>query len=93
MKQFSKQEKSWIFYDWANSVYATIIMAAIFPIYFSTVAGNAGYSGDVLWGYATSIATFFVAVSAPFLGAMGDFKGMKKKLFTVFCSSGLFSLW
>ncbi len=89
MKQFSKQEKSWIFYDWANSVYATIIMAAVFPIYFSGVAGNAGYSGDVLWGYATSIATFVVAVSAPFLGALGDFKGMKKRLFTVFLLVGV----
>lgn len=28
----SKTERSWIFYDWANSVYATNIMAAIFPI-------------------------------------------------------------
>lgn len=32
--KFTKQEKSWILYDWANSVYATNIMAAIFPIYF-----------------------------------------------------------
>jgi UMF1 family MFS transporter len=31
-KRFTKQEKSWIFYDWANSVYATNIMAVIFPI-------------------------------------------------------------
>lgn len=28
----SKTERSWILYDWANSVYATNIMAAIFPI-------------------------------------------------------------
>ncbi len=89
MKQFSKQERSWIFYDWANSVYATIIMAAVFPIYFSGVAAKAGQSGDVLWGYATSIATFVIALSAPFLGALGDFKGMKKKLFTVFLFIGV----
>ena len=36
-KRFTKQEKSWILYDWANSVYATNIMAAIFPIYFGAV--------------------------------------------------------
>ena len=40
--KFSRQEKSWIMYDWANSVYATIMMAEVFPIYFSSVAGAAG---------------------------------------------------
>ena len=48
--KFTKTEKSWILYDWANSVYATNIMAAIFPIYFTSVCG-----GDTLglqwWGY------------------------------------------
>ena len=34
-KRFTKAEKSWIMYDWANSIYATNIMAAIFPIYFA----------------------------------------------------------
>lgn len=89
MKKFSKEEKSWIAYDWANSVYATIIMAAVFPIYFSSVAASTGQSGDVLWGYASSIATLIVAVLAPFLGAIADFKGMKKKLFTAFLIIGL----
>ena len=71
-------------YDWANSAYVTIVMAAIFPIFFETTARAAGYSGDVLWGYATSAATLVIAVCAPFLGAIGDFKGMKMKLFSFF---------
>jgi UMF1 family MFS transporter len=86
--KFSKTEKSWVLYDWANSVYATIIMAAVFPIYFSSAAKSAGLAGDVWWGYATSAATFLVAVAAPLLGAIGDFKGMKKKLFTAFLFTG-----
>ena len=85
-KRFSKKEWSWIMYDWANSVYATNIMAAIFPTIFVAIAGNAG---DIWWGYATSIATFIVAILAPFLGALADFKGMKKKLFTVFMLAGV----
>jgi UMF1 family MFS transporter len=87
-KKFNRSEKSWILYDWANSVYATIVMAAVFPIYFSNVARNAGYSGDVWWGYATSAATLIIAVTAPLLGAVGDFKGMKKRLFTAFLLIG-----
>ncbi|NLT11159.1 MAG: MFS transporter [Clostridiaceae bacterium] len=82
------QEVSWMFYDWANSVYATNIMAAIFPIYFAAVAKNAGQSGDQLWGYGTSLATLIVAVLAPLLGAVADFRGMKKKLLAVFIFLG-----
>ena len=78
-KRFTIKEWSWIMYDWANSIYATNIMAAIFPTIFVSIAGDAG---DIWWGYGTSIATFIVAILAPILGAVADYKGMKKKLFT-----------
>lgn len=85
-RRFSVKEWSWIMYDWANSVYATNIMAAIFPTIFVSVAGEAG---DIWWGYATSIATFLLAILAPLLGAVADYKGMKKKLFTGFMLAGV----
>ena len=78
-KRFSKTEWSWIFYDWANSIYATNISAAIFPILYSQVAGK-GTTGDLLYGYAVSLANLLVAVLAPYLGSIADFRGMKKKL-------------
>lgn len=84
--KFTKKEKSWILYDWANSIFATNIMAAIFPIIFVKLAGSAG---DMWWGYATSFATFVVALLAPTLGAIADYKGMKKKLFNVFVAIGV----
>ncbi len=83
---FTRKEWSWIMYDWANSVYATNIMAAIFPTIFVAMAGDAG---DIWWGYATSIATFLIALMAPVLGAIADYKGMKKKLFTGFMLFGV----
>ena len=43
-KGFTKAEKSWILYDWANSVYATNIMAAIFP----TILFNWNFRGYVV---------------------------------------------
>ncbi len=92
-KKFTKTEKSWIMYDWANSVYATNVLAAIFPIYFGNVCQAAGADNVVLWSYGTSIATFIIAIMAPFMGAVGDHKGYKKKLFTGFMIVGvLFTL-
>ena len=88
-KKFTKQEMSWLFYDWANSVYATNIMAAIFPIYFAKVCAGQLVAGDQMWAYGTSIATFIVAILAPFLGAVGDYKGMKKKLLSAFLAIGV----
>ena len=90
-KRFTKPELSWMFYDWANSVYATNIMAAVFPIYFSSIAAKQGVSGDQLWGFGSSLATLIIAVCAPILGAIGDYKGMKKKLLVTFMSLGVIS--
>lgn len=85
-KRFTKAEKSWIMYDLANSIYATNIMAAIFPIYFAMQANE---TGNKLYGFAVSAAALVVAVLAPILGAIGDFSGMKKKLFAGFLVLGL----
>lgn len=88
-KKFTKTEKSWILYDWANSVYATNILAAIFPLYFAAVCQSHGADNLVLWSYGTSAATFLVAILAPILGALGDHKGHKKKLFVGFMLVGV----
>jgi len=84
--RFTKKERSWIMYDWANSVYATNIMAAIFPTIFVAFAGD---QGDLWWGYGTSIATLIIAILAPILGSIADYQGMKKKLFTAFMLLGV----
>jgi len=77
-------EISWLFYDWANSVYATNVMAAIIPIFFISYAGGT----DTAWAFGSSIATLIVAVLAPFLGAFADFRGMKKKFLLFFIIIG-----
>ena len=84
-KKHTKSEWSWIMYDWANSVYATIVMAAVLPTFFAALDPNA----DAWWGYGTSIATFITAILAPVLGAVADYKGMKKKFFSFFLILGL----
>lgn len=88
-QKFTKTEKSWIMYDWANSVYATNMLAVIFPIYFGNVCKASGADNLVLWSYGTSAATFLVAILAPILGSLADHKGHKKKLFAGFMLLGV----
>lgn len=94
LKNYTKEEKSWIFYDWANSAFSAIVAAIILPVFFKTIAESNGVSAvdaTAYWGYATSFGTLICAVLAPFLGTLGDFRGMKKKLFTVFMLLGIIS--
>ena len=90
LKKFTKQEISWMMYDWANSAHSVIVVT-ILPIFFDSVASCTADSVSSMstWGYATSIAMAIVAISAPFLGVFGDIRGMRKKLFTVFLLIGV----
>ena len=87
--KISREEKSWIMYDWANSVYATIMVAAVFPIYFTSVANSAGQYGDYWWAIGTSVAMILVAILSPIMGAMADFAGYRKKIFAIFFAIGV----
>ena len=90
LKKFTKQELSWMMYDWANSAHSVIVVT-ILPIFFDSVAECTADSVSSMstWGYATSIAMAIVALSAPFLGVFGDIRGMRKKLFGFFVGLGV----
>lgn len=94
LKGFTKEEKSWIFYDWANSAFSAIVAAIILPLFFKEIArmgGLADIDATAYWGYATSSGTLICAVLAPFFGTLGDLRGLKKKLFTAFMLLGVVS--
>ncbi len=94
LKNFSNEEKSWMMYDWANSAYSSIITAAVLPIFFKSMTRAAGVSpniADSYWGYGTAIASIIIAIMAPILGAIGDYKDMKMRLFKVFLAIGILS--
>ncbi len=75
----------WTFYDWANSAFATTIMAGFFPIFFKDYwsAGVDATVSTARLGLANSIASITVAALAPVLGAIAD-RGTKRKKFLIF---------
>jgi UMF1 family MFS transporter len=70
-------------YDFGNSAYASVVLLAVFSAYFQgEVVGGA--EGSRLWGIAVGIAMLVVAVISPFLGAIADFSGAKKRFLIFF---------
>jgi UMF1 family MFS transporter len=94
MKSFTKEEKSWILYDWASSAYSIIISTAVFPLFYKASAANAGIDAadsTAYLGYTISLATFLLAVLSPILGTIADYQGFKMRFFTFFFAVGAVS--
>lgn len=89
----SKVIRSWAFYDWANSAFATTIIAAVMPAFFSDVAAKGLDPGTATayWGYTDSIASLFVLLLSPILGAIADASGSKKIFLRFFTYLGVVS--
>ena len=83
--KLTKKEKSWLLYDIAASAFTMIISTTV-PLYFAQIAETASIDGAVvtgIYGTATAIAVLILALLSPILGAIADYKGMKKTMFTI----------
>jgi len=91
LKSNKKAVWGWAMYDWANSAFATTVMAGFFPIFFKQYWS---YGADVnvstaQLGFANSIASLLVALMAPVLGAIADKGSAKKKFLILFAYLGV----
>ena len=98
MKDSKKTIWAWSFYDWANSAFATTVMAGFFPVFFKSYwsTGATVQQSTFYLGMANSIASIIVAALAPILGAIADRGSIKKKLLIFFAFIGCImtgSLW
>ncbi|NOZ75390.1 MAG: MFS transporter [FCB group bacterium] len=81
----------WAMYDWANSAFATTVMAGFFPIFFKNYwsKGTDVNMSTAQLGFANSLASLFVAIMAPIVGAIADKGSYKKKLLIFFAYLGV----
>ena len=89
-------------YDWANSAFATTVIAALLPIYFATViVPPDGWefrfcnieittNATTLWAFLAGTTALFVFLTAPILGAIADISKSKKRFLMSFCFGGSF---
>ena len=81
----------WVMYDWANSAFATTVMAGFFPIFFKQYWSHGAdvNASTAQLGFGNSIASLMVALMAPILGAIADKGSTKKKFLIIFAYLGV----
>ena len=73
-RKLSNQAWRWAFYDWANSAFATTVMAGFFPIFFKSYWASdlPDAESTFIIGSANSLVGLLIAISAPVMGAIAD---------------------
>jgi MFS transporter, UMF1 family len=86
-----RQILSWAFYDWANSAFATTVLAGFFPLFFKQYwsAGQDATTSTFHLGMANSASSLVILLLAPTLGAIADRGGARKRLLACFMILGV----
>jgi MFS transporter, UMF1 family len=90
--EYKRRIRAWTMYDWANSAFATTILAAVLPIYYSQEAGATLSSPAVAtayWSRGLSISLLIVAILSPILGTISDVMRGKKLFLSIFFGMGV----
>jgi len=89
---------AWALYDWANSAFATVVMAGFFPLFFKQYwAGSLPSPESTFWlGLTMTLASLVLILMAPILGGLADALGWRKRIllqFTLLGAGATAALW
>src|SRR5262245_13689193 len=86
-----RELRAWAMYDWANSAFQSTVITAVFPPFFSAVAAAdlPPAVATARFAWATTIAVTITAVMGPVLGAIADYRAIKKRMLGVFIGIGV----
>jgi len=81
---------AWALCDWANSAFATTVMAGFFPTFFKLYwsAGADVTVSTFRLGLANGAMSFVIALMAPLVGAIADKGGVRVRLLALFTVLG-----
>jgi UMF1 family MFS transporter len=85
-----KHIASWALYDFAGSIYSSVVATVVFPVFFrDAIVGGEPGRGDQIWGWVASLSVFIVALSSPLIGAVADRAGVRRRLLVVYALVGI----
>lgn len=86
-----RELRAWAMYDWAASSAQTTIAVAVFPIFFTAVAGAGRAPGEAssYWSLANSVGLAIATVLSPILGTISDYAAVKKRMLGFFMGVGV----
>lgn len=84
----TREQRAWVLYDCANSAFFTTVVTAVFPVYFRNVAAAGRTDVLALFGTLTSAALLSIALLGPWLGALADARGHRKRFLAAFVLAG-----
>lgn len=89
----SPQLRAWALYDWGNSAYFTVVVTAVFPIYFQDVAasGLEPARATAVFSWITAFALIGIALVSPAIGAMADYRAARMRFLSVSLGLGVLS--
>jgi UMF1 family MFS transporter len=93
-QEYQRRIWAWTLYDWANSAFATTILGAVLPIYYSQVAGATLSSPAIAtayWSRGLSVGILIVAIISPVLGTISDIMRGKRRFLAIFAGIGIVS--
>ncbi len=91
LKRLGKPVYGWALYDWANSAFATTVIAGFFPIFFKSywASGLDVNDSTAYLAFANSLSGLIVLFLAPILGAIADKASARKKFLIFFAYLGV----
>ncbi|WP_339108845.1 MFS transporter [Thioclava sp. GXIMD4216] len=95
MQRDRKALWGWFFFDWASQPYNTLLLTFTFGPYMKTLLGD-GSAAQAVWGYGIGATGVVIALASPFLGAVADRSGAKRRflwLFSAMYVLGASGLW
>lgn len=87
---------SWALYDFANSAFTTLVVTFVYATYFTQGIAENEILGTAQWSLAVTTTAITVALLSPYLGAIADRGGYRKRFLlvtTVICIAGTVALF
>jgi UMF1 family MFS transporter len=84
-----RELRAWALYDCANSAFWTTVITSVFPPFFSDHAAASAADATARFAWTTTLAVTIVALIAPVLGAMADYRAIKKTMLAACVAVGV----